>query len=81
MKSTDMPARYVGGNLVDLLSWDKIYIQLRNITVLHQKTKVTRFELIIFVYHFSTPKIFLRLDTYSLYCTHLDTLNLLSVLK
>ena len=46
MKSTDMPARYVGGNLVDLLSWDNIYIQLRTITVLHKKIKVTRFELI-----------------------------------
>ena len=41
-----MPARYVGGNLVDLLSWDNIYIQLRTITVLHKKTNVTRFELI-----------------------------------
>ena len=46
MKSTYMPARYVGGNLVDLLSWDNIYIQLRTITVLHKKTNVTRFELI-----------------------------------
>ena len=46
MKSTDMPARYVGGILVDLLSWDKIYIQLRTITLLHKNTKVTRFELI-----------------------------------
>ena len=46
MKSTDIPARYVGGNLVVLLSWDNIYIQLRTITVLHKKTKVTRFELI-----------------------------------
>ena len=47
MKSTDMPARYDGGNnLVDLLSWDNIYIQLRTITVLHKKIKVTRFELI-----------------------------------
>ena len=46
MKSTDVPARYVGGNLVDLLSWDNIYMQLRTITVLHKKTKVTRFELI-----------------------------------
>ena len=46
MKSTDMPARYVGGNLVDLISRDNIYIQLRIISVLHKKTKVTRFELI-----------------------------------
>ena len=46
MKSTDVPASYVGGNLVDLLSWDNIYMQLRTITVLHKKTKVTRFELI-----------------------------------
>ena len=43
MKSND---RYVGGNLVDPLSWDNIYKQLRTITVLHKKTKVTRFELI-----------------------------------
>ena len=42
-----MPARYVGGNLVDLLSWDNIYIQLRTITVLHKKTNLTRFELIL----------------------------------
>ena len=33
MKSTDMPARYVVGNLADLLSWDNINIQLRTITV------------------------------------------------
>ena len=46
MKSTDMPASYVGGNLVDLLSWDNIYIQLRTITVLPKNIKVTRFELI-----------------------------------
>ena len=46
MKSIDRPARYVGGNLDDLLSWDNIYIQLRTITVLHKNTKVTRFELI-----------------------------------
>ena len=46
MKSTDIPARYVGGNFVDLLSWYNIYIHLRTITVLHKKTKVTRFELI-----------------------------------
>ena len=46
MKYNDMPARYVGGNLVDPLSWDNIYKQLRTITVLHKKTKVTRFELI-----------------------------------
>ena len=46
MKSKDMPARYVRGNLVDLLSWDNIYPQLRTITVLHKHTKVTRFELI-----------------------------------
>ena len=44
MKSTDLPARYVVGNLVDLLSWDNMYIQLRTIMVLHKKTKVTRFE-------------------------------------
>ena len=44
MKSTDMPARYVGGHLVDLLYWDNIYIQLRTITVLHKNTKVPRFE-------------------------------------
>ena len=44
MKSTDVPARYVVGNLVDLLSWENIYLQLRTITVLHKKTKVTRFE-------------------------------------
>ena len=43
MKSTDMPARYVVGNLVDLLWWDNIYIQLRTIAALHKKTKVTRF--------------------------------------
>ena len=46
MKSTDMPDRYVGGNLVDLLPWDNIYIQLRTIAVLHKKIKVTGFELI-----------------------------------
>ena len=46
MKSTDIPARYVGGNLVDLFSWDNIYIQLRTITAFHKNTKVTRFELI-----------------------------------
>ena len=45
MKSTDMPARYVGGNLVYLLSWDNIYIQLQTINVLHKKIKVTGFEL------------------------------------
>ena len=46
MKSTYMSARYVGGNFVDQLSWDNIYIQLRTITVLHKKTKVTRVQLI-----------------------------------
>ena len=46
MKSKDLTARNVGGNLVDPLSWDNICIQLRTITVLHKKTKVTRFELI-----------------------------------
>ena len=46
MKSTDMPARYVGGNVVDLLYLDNIYIQLRTITILHKNTKATRVELI-----------------------------------
>ena len=46
MKSKDLTARNVGGNLVDPLSWDNICIQLRTITVLHKKTIVTRFELI-----------------------------------
>ena len=48
MKSMNMPARYVVGNLhvVDLLCWDNIYIQLRTITVLHKKPNGTRFELI-----------------------------------
>ena len=39
-----MTARYVVGNLVDLLSWDNIYLQLRTITALHKKTKVPRFR-------------------------------------
>ena len=46
MKSTDMPARYVVGNLVDLLCLYNIYIQLRIITVVYKKPKVTRFDLI-----------------------------------
>ena len=57
MKSTDMPARYVVGNLVDLLQWDSVYIQLRTITVLHMKTKATRFGQIYNVLAHMTPNL------------------------
>ena len=71
MKSTDIPARYVGGNLVDLLSWDNIYIQLRTITVLHNKIKVTRFEQIYNVLAY-TKIIYEIRHVYSLNCNQFD---------